>query len=281
LKPMLERANVDSNSLLAEAITRSDESRRLKTEVNEARNHLLNGGDGLNRVQLEAEIGATDLVQLLSVLTQIGNDLSDAEYRQRNLSVEHANAERILSEIGGSGAAALAEAQRQEALAKMADVAERYVKVFAAGRLLRWSIDRYREEKQGPLLARAGAIFSGITLGSFQNLKVDFDKNPPVLEGLRSDEKLVGISGMSDGARDQLYLALRLAALEMHLEQATPLPFIADDLFINYDDIRSKAGLEALKILSEQTQVIFLSHHEHLIPLVHEVFGKQVNTVVL
>lgn len=281
LKPMLERANVDSNSLLAEAITRSDESRRLKTEVNEARNHLLNGGDGLNRVQLEAEIGATDLVQLLSVLTQIGNDLSDAEYRQRNLSVEHANAERILSEIGGSGAAALAEAQRQEALAKMADVAERYVKVFTAGRLLRWSIDRYREEKQGPLLARAGAIFSGITLGSFQNLKVDFDKNPPVLEGLRSDEKLVGISGMSDGARDQLYLALRLAALEMHLEQATPLPFIADDLFINYDDIRSKAGLEALKILSEQTQVIFLSHHEHLIPLVHEVFGKQVNTVVL
>jgi len=101
------------------------------------------------------------------------------------------------------------------------------------------------------------------------------------LEGQRSDGKLVGVSGLSDGTRDQLYLALRLAALEMHLDQSMPLPFIADDLFINYDDERSKAGFEALRELSEQTQVIFLSHHDHLIPTVQEVFGKQVNIVHL
>jgi uncharacterized protein YhaN len=59
------------------------------------------------------------------------------------------------------------------------------------------------------------------------------------------------------------------------------LPFIADDLFINYDDVRSKAGFEALRTLSEQTQVIFLSHHDHLISTVQEVFGKQVNVVLL
>jgi uncharacterized protein YhaN len=186
-----------------------------------------------------------------------------------------------LSEIGGSDAATQAEAQRQEALAQMSDVAERYVKVFTAGRLLRWSIDRYREEKQGPLLHRASTIFSTLTSGSVSKLIVDFERVPMVLEGLRLDGKLVGISGMSDGTRDQLYLALRLAALEMHLEQAMPLPFIADDLFINYDDARSKAGFEALKTLSEQTQVIFLSHHDHLIPTVQEVFGKQMNVVFL
>jgi uncharacterized protein YhaN len=101
------------------------------------------------------------------------------------------------------------------------------------------------------------------------------------LEGQRSDGKLVGISGLSDGTRDQLYLALRLAALELHLAQATPLPFIADDLFINYDDARSQAGLEALAGLSEQTQVIFLSHHDHLVPTVRAVFGEAVNVVML
>ena len=35
---------------------------------------------------------------------------------------------------------------------------------------------------------------------------------------------------MSEGTRDQLYLALRLAALELHLGRATALPFVADDL---------------------------------------------------
>jgi uncharacterized protein YhaN len=91
----------------------------------------------------------------------------------------------------------------------------------------------------------------------------------------------VDIEGMSDGTRDQLYLALRLAALELQLEQAVPLPFIADDLFINYDDGRAKAGLEALSKLSEMTQVIFLSHHEHLVPVAQAVFGERLNVLSL
>ena len=281
LKPLMERAGVDTTALLAEAIGRSDEQRRLNAEVAEAKTHLLNGGDGLTRMQIETEIDAADLVQLASGLVQINDELADTVNRQTTLSADNANALRVLSEIGGSDAATQAEAQRQEALAQMSDVAERYVKVFTAGRLLRWSIDRYREEKQGPLLHRASTIFSTLTSGSFSKLIVDFERVPMVLEGLRLDGKLVGISGMSDGTRDQLYLALRLAALEMHLEQALPLPFIADDLFINYDDARSKAGFEALKALSEQTQVIFLSHHDHLIPTVQAVFGKQVNVVFL
>jgi uncharacterized protein YhaN len=281
LKPLMEKSGVDTTALLNDAIGRSDEQRRLNAEQIEAKATLLNGGDGLTRMQIEAEIDAADLIQLAAELAHIDDEISDAVQQQTTLSADHANASRALFEIGGSDAATQAEAQRQEAIAQMSDTAERYVKVFTAGRLLRWSIDRYREEKQGPLLQRAGAIFSTLTSGSFSKLVVDFEREPMVLEGLRSDGKLVGISGMSDGTRDQLYLALRLAALEMHLEQAKPLPFIADDLFINYDDVRSKAGFEALKTLSEQTQVIFLSHHDHLIPTVQEVFGKQVNVVYL
>ncbi|MCD2453373.1 hypothetical protein GO003_023615 [Methylicorpusculum oleiharenae] len=281
LKPLMEKAGVDTTTLLNAAIARSDEQRRLNAELAETKATLLNGGDGLTRLQIEAEIDAANLLHLAAELAHINDEIADAVQQQTMLSADHANALRVLSEIGGSDAATQAEAQRQEALAQMADAAERYVKVFTAGRLLRWSIDRYREEKQGPLLQRAGAIFSTLTSGSFSKLMVDFEREPMVLEGLRADGKLVGISGMSDGTRDQLYLALRLAALEMHLEQAMPLPFVADDLFINYDDVRSKAGFEALKALSEQTQVIFLSHHDHLIPAVHEVFGKQVNIVLL
>ena len=281
LKPLMERAGVDSNALLAEAIARSDEQRRLNADMVKAKINFMEGGDGLSREQIEIEVDAADLSQLPAELTQTNDELSDAVQRQTALSAEHANALRALSEIGGSDAAAQAEARRQEAISQMSDVAERYVKVFTAGRLLRWSIDRYREEKQGPLLARAGAIFSKLTLGSFQRLIVDFEQEPMALEGQRNDGKLVSISGMSDGTRDQLYLSLRLAALELHLEQAMPLPFIADDLFINYDDARSKAGLEALATLAEQTQVIFLSHHDHLVSMAQEIFGKQVNVVVL
>lgn len=281
LQPLMERAGVDSLALLADAITRSDEKRRLGAEVDKARIGLLEAGDGLTLEQIGKECDGADPSRIAAVLARIDSELADTVTRQNALSARYADASRTLGEIGGSDAAAKAEAQRQQAIAGMADAAERYVKIFTAGRLLRWSIDRYREEKQGPLLARAGALFSKFTLGSFQRLVVDFDREPVSLEGLRSNGTQVGISGMSDGTRDQLYLALRLAALELHLEQSMPLPFIADDLFINYDDARSEAGLEALQGLSERTQVIFLTHHAHLVPSVQRVFGKQASIISL
>ena len=52
------------------------------------------------------------------------------------------------------------------------------------------------------------------------------------------------------------------------------VPFIADDLFINFDDARSAAGLEALHSLAAKTQVIFLSHQEHLLPVVRSLFPE-------
>ena len=49
----------------------------------------------------------------------------------------------------------------------------------------------------------------------------------------------------------------------------------------NFDDARSRAGLEALRALSRQTQVLFLTHHEHLLPLARDVFGAGLNVVRL
>lgn len=281
IMPLMRKADVTTPEMLISAIARSDAWRALAADASKAKSNLLDQGDGLSRTQIEAEVDAIDLAMLAAELEQINAAHAEAVNRQAALTGELQEAQSALSAIGGAATAAEAEAQRQEALAQMSDVAERYVRVFTAGRLLRWSIDRYREAKQGPLLSRAGAIFALLTQGSFSKLVVDFEAQPMTLEGLRADGKLVGVSGMSDGTRDQLYLALRLAALELHLEQATPLPFIADDLFINYDDGRSQAGFEALAALSEKTQVIFLSHHDHLIPSALEIFGERVNIVRL
>lgn len=281
LTPLMERAGVNSRPLLSEAISRADARRRCLLELAKAKAQLVDGGDGLTREQLEQEIDGADLSQVTAELQHTTTEHGEAVQRQAMLSAEKERANSALESIGGSGAAAMAEAQRQEAIAQMADGAERYVKVFTAAKLLRWSIDRYRQEKQGPMLGRASAIFAQLTQGTFHRLVVDFDAQPMTLHGQRMDGKLVGIAGMSDGTRDQLYLALRLAALEMHLEKASPLPFIADDLFINYDDGRSTAGFEALAALSEKTQVIYLTHHDHLVESVRAVFGQNVSVVHL
>ena len=52
------------------------------------------------------------------------------------------------------------------------------------------------------------------------------------------------------------------------------MPFVADDLFITFDDRRSQAGLKALYELSAKTQMLFLSHQEHLIPVIQKLFSR-------
>lgn len=279
--PLLAAAGVETLADAAPLVARHEAKRKLDREVESAREALTQGSDGLGLDAVVAEVEGCDLDQVTIDLTKTTAGIEQVQAEQTRLATERLQAQQVLDAFGGGGAAANAESRRQEALAAMADASERYIRVTTAAKLLTWAIDRYRERNQGPMLSRAGAIFAGLTLGRYTKLFVDFESTPFRLSALRTDGQAVEVPGMSEGTRDQLYLALRLAALEIHLEKAKALPFVADDLFINFDDARSTAGLEALRDLSKQTQVLFLSHHDHLLPMVQKVFGADVNVVRL
>ena len=143
--------------------------------------------------------------------------------------------------------------------------------------LLQWAIDRYRREKQAPMLKRAGELFAILTCGSFQTLQLEFDEHDNMqLAGIRHDGRRVPVAGMSTGTADQLYLALRIAAIEDYLDHAEPMPFIADDLFINFDDKRAAAGFRVLGELAKKTQVLFFTHHEHLLEVARKALGAPI-----
>ncbi len=72
---------------------------------------------------------------------------------------------------------------------------------------------------------------------------------------------------MSQGTRDQLFLSLRLAAIEQHIDGRGPMPVIVDDLLVQFDDDRAVATLTVLNELSAKTQVLFFTHHRHLVKL--------------
>lgn len=281
LAPLLTAAGVATTPEVAPLVERSDRKRRLAMEMQQARDALAKDSDGLGFDAVVAEVDECDLTHLAAQLGATSEALEEVQSRLTRLAEGRLQAEQEFVSVDGGKDAASAESRRQEALAEMAEASERYLKVTTAVRLLSWAIDRYRDQKQGPMLARAGVIFSTLTLGRYSKLFVDYEKTPLSLSALRTDGRQVEVAGMSEGTRDQLYLALRFAALELHLGQSKALPFVADDLFVNFDDERSTAGLEALRDLSTRAQVFFLSHHDHLLPRVRQVFGADVNVVQL
>ena len=239
-------------------------------------------GDGLPLTELRQECGEVDLDQIAAREETLQHELKDLHNRLTPATEQRAQARQAFEAVGGDGRAAQAAAARQEALASMRDTTEQYVRVRTAATLLRWAIDRYRREKQAPLLKRAGKMFATLTSGSFTDLRVEYDEQDHArLAGIRPDQSSVSIGGMSDGTADQLYLALRLASVDEYLSRAHALPFVADDLLINFDDARAAAAFKVLAELGQKTQILFFTHHQHLVDIARATLGKSVNVISL
>lgn len=281
LAPLMGIAGVGDVYALANAIERSDRRREIEKSMASAESALMQAADGLPVEALREEIAGVGPDELKAELDGLTEMSAAAVEEIAVLSKHYGTQKTAFDALDGTDAAAQAEARRQEAIAAMADAAERYLKLHTAARLLQWSMEKFRETKQGPMLAKASAIFKGLTLDSFSRLLVDAEEATPRLFGIRPSGEQVDVAGMSEGSRDQLYLALRLAALELQVEQGLRMPLIADDLFINFDDRRTAAGLKVLGELSRKMQVVFLTHHDHLVPLAREVLGGDLNVVQL
>jgi uncharacterized protein YhaN len=166
------------------------------------------------------------------------------------------------------GAHSLAEAC-QEHLAHVRELAERYAKLRLAAVILEQEIERYREMNQGPIIRRASKLFPRLTLGEYDKVYVDFDAQ--ALRCVGVDGADVAVEGLSDGARDQLYLALRLASLEHYAEHAELMPFIADDILVHFDEERARASLRVLSEFCATTQVLMFTHQARHVELAREV----------
>jgi uncharacterized protein YhaN len=177
---------------------------------------------------------------------------------------------------GGADAAEIAQ-EMQSLLADLGSGVKLYSGLKVASVILSDAVEKYRQRSQGPVLTRASELFREMTLGSFDGLLAETDdKGNSIIAGVRGSEKeMVKVGGMSEGTADQLYMALRLASLEHHMESNGPLPFILDDILIRFDNERAASTLKILAKLSERTQVIYFTHHRHLVEQAELVVGGE------
>lgn len=275
-------AGVEEISELKAAISKSDRSSSLQEEKERLLRVLTEEGDGLPVPDLLAECEGVDLDLISAREGSVSQDLDALRKQLLEARDRRTETRSAFESVGGDDTAAKAEAKRQEALAEMKEIAARYTHVRASAILLKWAIDRYRREKQAPLLKTASSLFALLTGNSFVSLRIDFDdQDRPQLVGVRTDGSTVHVSGLSTGTADQLYLALRVASVLEYLDRAPALPFIADDLFINFDDERATAGFKVLSQLAEKTQVIFFTHHRHLVDIAKRSLGSSLSVISL
>ncbi|WP_372677199.1 AAA family ATPase [Desulfosarcina sp.] len=270
IESLCKSAHCASADLLAETEKRARERRTLVTDLSGIEQQLRRLSAGATVDAFIDEASSMDADSIAPEL-QVLEEATQALEKERSALDQQIGALNArLQQMDGRSAAARHAENAERLLANLESDVEKYARLKIASIILSRTVEQYREKHQGPLISRASQLFSQMTLGAFSRLRADYDeRGNPVLVGIRpQSEAQVTVDGMSDGTADQLYLALRLASLEQYLERNEPLPFVVDDILLRFDDERSLATLTVLSELSRKTQVIFFTHHHHLVELV-------------
>jgi uncharacterized protein YhaN len=269
LKSMCEEAGCVRHEELPEAERRSSARRKMEEELEGLEKQLrkLSGGATIDAFLEDAD--TVDPDGLESQVQRLGEEVEKLAAERSRLDQSIGEERNELRKMDGSAQAAELAEETQKILARLETDVEHYARLRLASAVLARAIERYREKHQDPILRKANELFGRLTRGAFEGIRAEFDdQGVPVLVGVRPGGKgMVGVEGMSDGTTDQLYLALRLASLETYLDGNEPMPFIVDDILIKFDNDRATAALQVLADLSKKTQVIFFTHHRHLVAL--------------
>ncbi|KPF81916.1 hypothetical protein IP70_22815 [alpha proteobacterium AAP38] len=252
--------------------------RELRASALSLQAELRKAGDGQDPEQLRHAVTGLDPDALAAEVADLSTRIERAQNDLAETSVRLREAERALEEMRHRAGIGGAAQDAADAAAGAAQLAGRWLRLRAASLLLTQAVERYRDRNEHPLLRRAGTVLAAMAASGGNpviRLKVDYgDADHPVLVGVRQDGSDAHVEDMSEGLRDQLFLALRIAAVEAHVAQSTPLPFVADDLFITSDEARTMAGLRALAELGQVTQVVLFTHHEYVVVAGQEALGR-------
>ena len=259
---LLTQAETDSLEQLPQVEQRAAERDRLNSELAqlEATLHQLSGGE-----RLEAfcdEVLTLDVDLLPAQIDRARERLQELRELEGQTREKLGESRKSKEQLGVSSAGEAA-AEAETSAAEIVGLAERYMVLTLSRHLLNRQREEYRRSHQGPILERAQYAFARLTGGLYPRLETGYDeKDKPVLLACERDNRKVGVEGLSDGTRDQLFLALRLATIEQQLLHHEPVPFVADDLLVHFDSERALAALELLTEFSRKTQVLFFTHLE-------------------
>ena len=255
--------------IVPECIEQASEKRRISAELSELEDTLASFSASGTIAQLVVELEAFDIDQVPNRVAQVQQRI-DALQKEKAACDQSLGASRLeLRQKEDADSVGQAAENAEHLRSRIFNLTEEYVRLRLASRILANAVERYRDKNQGPLLKTAAKLFRQLTDASFEELRVDWnDRGEAELMGIRAmNLERVGVDGMSEATRDQLFLALRLAFVLNYCEAHGPVPFIADDVLMTFDDARATAALRALETLSNHTQVLLFTHHHHHLEL--------------
>ena len=219
-----------------------------------------------------AEIVELDEGELRVKIDQLKNDSNEYQFEIENIVSKKRELELQLEAINDDGEVA----KLKEKHANLQMLLEQEVKTHLRKKfgiiLLEQAIKRYRDVHKSEMMNLASKTFSAISMGRYHSLGTALQKEQEVLIVNSADGGTKYVEQLSEGTRFQLYLALRIAGYYEVLKKSSPVPFVADDILVTFDNQRTKETLKVLETMSRKGQVIYFTHHKHLCEIANQSY---------
>jgi uncharacterized protein YhaN len=214
---------------------------------------------------VHARLSRTDLHALESERAGAEQELKKTEEMLERLKGEQVRLEEQARRLTDDERIASLREEEEGLAETLAPLAEEWVVVRLAQRLLRMAMARYERDRQPGVIRRAAAYFNQMTLGRYPSLVAPMGENR--IEVVSRDNTRKEIDQLSRGTAEELYLSLRFGFIREFSKRSEPLPVVMDEILVNFDPPRARAAATAILDLSRKHQILFFTCHPEIADL--------------
>ena len=147
--------------------------------------------------------------------------------------------------------------------AQVTETQERWRERAAVGAMLELIRNDYEEHRQPETLLEASKYLERLTRGRYPRVWTPLADDVLFVDNLEGES--IAVENLSRGAREQLFLSVRMALVAMYARRGVQLPMILDDVLVNFDDGRSQIAANVLTDFAKEGHQLFVfTCHEHV-----------------
>ncbi len=252
---LLAAVGADDDAQFRQALNRRRRRQELEAERSasmEKIHAVLGRGDAAAPLLTELDRG--DRAGWDAQLAEATTRLPELEAAHEAAIRAHQDADRALDALARSTDVADAGLQLESARSRLADRVAEWQTLTSARALISDTLARYERERQPAVLSRAEKMFNRVTDGHYPKLIIA-DGEVRVID---QQGRQLSTVDLSRGTAEQLYLCVRFG-LAAEFASHTPLPFVMDDVLVNFDPERTAHMAGVLAELAESHQVLLFS----------------------
>jgi uncharacterized protein YhaN len=207
-------------------------------------------------VQFNADENRERIEALASELEQIERDLQAA-------FEELGSVKQSLKALESNCEASRLRFEASQTRYQLKRTAEEWLGLAMARQALDRVRSKFERHSQPAVLAAASRYLERLTRGRYRNIWTPLGQRELRIDDERG--QTLTVDKLSGGTREQLFLAVRMAAVRHLAQEGIELPMVFDDVLVNFDQLRTEAAVETLLDFAEHNQqVLFFTCHLHL-----------------